>query len=99
MPHVGSAGDQGSHCVSSSDAQERGLPCRRASAGRPVSIPPRDRFNGETFWEFLKVFREVSAVPGRRVLAARGSSQSFSDGETISRHLNCAEWEWSVDVA
>src|ERR1700682_495974 len=27
------------------------------------------RFNGETFWEFLKVFREVSAVPGRRVLA------------------------------
>jgi hypothetical protein len=21
------------------------------------------RFNGETFWEFLKVFREVSAVP------------------------------------
>jgi hypothetical protein len=26
------------------------------------------RFNGETFWEFLKVFREVSAVPGRRVL-------------------------------
>ena len=25
------------------------------------------RFNGETFWEFLKVFREASAVPGRRV--------------------------------
>ncbi len=21
------------------------------------------RFNGETFWEFLKVFREVSVVP------------------------------------
>lgn len=27
------------------------------------------RFNGETFWEFLKVFREVSVVPGRRILA------------------------------
>jgi hypothetical protein len=25
------------------------------------------RFNGETFWEFLKVFREVSVVPGRRI--------------------------------
>jgi hypothetical protein len=24
------------------------------------------RFNGETFWEFLKVFREVSTIPGRR---------------------------------
>ena len=27
------------------------------------------RFNGESFWQFLKVFREVSAVAGRRVLA------------------------------
>ena len=27
------------------------------------------RFNGETFWEFLKVFREVSVVPGGRVMA------------------------------
>ena len=27
------------------------------------------RFNGETFWEFLKVFKEASTVDGRRVLA------------------------------
>ena len=26
------------------------------------------RFNGESFWEFLKVFREASVVPGRRVV-------------------------------
>ncbi len=28
------------------------------------------RFNGETFWEFLKMFREASAVSGRRVVAS-----------------------------
>ena len=33
------------------------------------------RFNGETFWEFLKVFREGSAVPGRRVLAISDNAQ------------------------
>jgi hypothetical protein len=33
------------------------------------------RFNGETFWEFLKVFREASAVPGRRVLAISDNAQ------------------------
>jgi hypothetical protein len=33
------------------------------------------------------------------LLAARGSSQSFSDGETMARHLNCPEREPSVDVA
>jgi hypothetical protein len=33
------------------------------------------RFNGETFWEFLKVFREVSAVPGRRILAISDNAQ------------------------
>ena len=27
------------------------------------------RFNGDSFWEFLKVFRETSVVAGRRVLA------------------------------
>ncbi len=32
-------------------------------------------------------------------LGARGSSQSFSGGEMRARHLNCAEREWSVDVA
>ena len=33
------------------------------------------RFNGETFWTFLKVFREVSAVPGRRVMAISDNAQ------------------------
>lgn len=33
------------------------------------------RFNGESFWEFLKVFREASAVPGRRVLAISDNAQ------------------------
>jgi transposase len=32
------------------------------------------RFNGETFWEFLQVFREASAVPGRRILAIRDNA-------------------------
>jgi transposase len=33
------------------------------------------RFNGETFWEFLKMFREASTVPGRRVLAISDNAQ------------------------
>ena len=33
------------------------------------------RFNGETFWEFLKVFREASAVSGRRVVAISDNAQ------------------------
>jgi transposase len=33
------------------------------------------RFNGETFWEFLKVFRDVSVAPGRRVLAISDNAQ------------------------
>jgi transposase len=33
------------------------------------------RFNGESFWEFLKMFREASAVPGRRVLAISDNAQ------------------------
>jgi hypothetical protein len=41
LPHVGSAGDQGSHGVSSSDAEERGLFCRRAFAGTSrTGFPP-----------------------------------------------------------
>jgi hypothetical protein len=27
------------------------------------------RFNGDSFWEFLKVFKEASTVDGRRVLS------------------------------
>ena len=33
------------------------------------------------------------------VLAARGNSQSFSNGETVGRHLNSAERETSIDIA
>ena len=33
------------------------------------------RFNGESFWEFLKVFREASAVAGPRVLAISDNAQ------------------------
>ena len=33
------------------------------------------RFNGETFWEFLKMFREASEVAGRRVLAISDNAQ------------------------
>src|SRR5450755_1583370 len=40
LPHVDSAGDQRSHCVSSSHAKERRLLCCRASAGRHVYLPP-----------------------------------------------------------
>lgn len=41
----------------------------------------------------------VSALIQRAArLAVRGSSQSFSDGETSARHLNCAAREWGVDV-
>jgi len=47
----------------------------------------------------LDNLRAIMRAAREAGLAARGSSQSFSDGETISRHLNCAEWEWSVDVA
>jgi transposase len=33
------------------------------------------RFNGESFWEFLKVLQEASVVPGRRVLAISDNAQ------------------------
>ena len=33
------------------------------------------RFNSDSFWEFLKIFRETSAVTGRRVLAISDNAQ------------------------
>jgi hypothetical protein len=33
------------------------------------------RFNGDSFWEFLKVFKEASTVGGRRVLAISDNAQ------------------------
>ena len=47
----------------------------------------------------LLVAPAVMALRLRVGLAARGRSQSFSGGETKASHLNCAEREWSVDVA
>lgn len=43
------------------------------------------RFNGESFWEFLKVFREASAVPDRRILA-------ISDNAPYHRSKLHREW-------
>ena|SRR5436190_10757059 len=40
------------------------------------------RFNGESFWEFLKVFRAASAVAGCRVVA-------ISDNAQYITALNC----------
>ena len=42
VPDVGSAGNQGLGCLSSSDAQEHGLLCRRAVAGWPIADSARD---------------------------------------------------------
>jgi transposase len=58
----------------------------RKSVGYSAAVRSRDgrflfrretgRFNGgESFWEFLKVFREASAVSGRRVLAISDNAQ------------------------
>jgi transposase len=33
------------------------------------------KFNGESFWEFLKQLQQASAVPGRRVLAISDNAQ------------------------
>ena len=33
------------------------------------------RFNGESFWEFLKVLREASAANGRRVVTISDNAQ------------------------
>jgi transposase len=33
------------------------------------------RFNGETFFQFLKIFQEASAVPGQRILAISDNAQ------------------------
>src|ERR1700680_3500382 len=43
------------------------------------------RFNGETFWQFLKMFQEASAVPGHRVLAISDNAQYHRS--TLHREL------------
>ena len=49
--------------VPSSDSEERGLLVAvRLRDGEFLFRREAGRFNGESFWEFLKMFREVSAV-------------------------------------
>jgi outer membrane receptor protein involved in Fe transport len=43
--------------------------------------------------------REVNVNTVTGALAARGSSQSFSNRETRACYLNCAESEWHVNFA
>ena len=88
LPHVGSAGNQGSHCVPSSDAQERRLLCCRTSAGRQVSLPPRDgKIQRRDLLGFPESVREVSAVPGRRILAISDNAQYHRS----KLHLECRD--------
>ena len=58
---------------------------RRQSVGYFGAVRLRDgalvfrretgKFNGQTFWEFLKVLQQASAVAGRRVLAISDNAQ------------------------
>jgi len=41
----------------------------RLRDGRFLFRRETETFNGQTFWEFLKAFQQVSAVAGQRVLA------------------------------
>jgi transposase len=47
----------------------------RLRDGRLLIRRQTGRFNGESFWEFLKMFREESAVAGRRVVAISDNAQ------------------------
>ena len=47
----------------------------RLRDGRFLFRRETGRFNGESFWEFLKQFREASPVAGRRVIAISDNAQ------------------------
>src|SRR5687768_18521002 len=47
----------------------------RLRAGEVLFRRDTRRFNGESFWEFLKVFQQASAVTDRRVLAISDNAQ------------------------
>ena len=47
----------------------------RLRDGRFVFHRETETFNGQTFWEFLKAFQQVSAVAGQRVLAISDNAQ------------------------
>ena len=47
----------------------------RLRDGQLLIRPETGRFNGESFWEFLQVFREASRVEGRRVVAISDNAQ------------------------
>src|SRR5258708_13399702 len=76
--------------------RKRNLPSRK-SVGYFAAVRLRDgkflyrretgRFNGETFWEFLKTFREASAEPDRRILAISDNAQYHRS----RLHLTCRE--------
>jgi hypothetical protein len=76
VSHVGASRDQRSSGLPSPHAQERRL-FRRCAIARWQFLFRREtgRFNGESFWEFLKVFKEASTVNGRRVLAISDNAQ------------------------
>jgi transposase len=52
------------------------------------------RFNGESFWEFLKVFRETSVVKGRRVVAISDNARYHRSRVDLSwRQLQASQFE------
>src|SRR3954454_6480103 len=76
LPHVGSTGNQRSDRIPSSDPEKVGyFAAVRLRDGEFWFCRETGRFNGESFWEFLKLFREASTVSGRRVLAISDNAQ------------------------
>jgi len=67
LPHVGTAGNQGSHPLPSPAPAQRGILRRRAAErdGKFLNVRQARRFNGQSFWEFLQLLREASAVEDR----------------------------------
>jgi transposase len=62
--------DQGPGCLSPPHAQKRGqFAAVRLRDGKFLFRRETGRFNGETFWQFLKTFREASITTGHRVVA------------------------------
>ena len=76
MPHVGPAGDQGPIVYHHPTRKSVGyFAAVRLRDGQFLFRRETGRFKGETFWEFLKVFREASSVNGRRVVAISDNAQ------------------------
>ena len=84
---LSSAGNQGSHCVPSSDTQERRLFCRRASAGRHVFLSPRDR---KIQWS--DVLGVPESVPGSQRPSPAARILAISDNAPYHRSKLHLEW-------